>query len=126
MTSAAVIGIAPILLVQNAVSTAKFYRDVLGFEIIGYFPNEPSAVYAMVRRGQAEIHFAKIEKELENSNRNIRLDTSDFTIWVPEIEQFFDEVQSGGAEIVQKIVLRSYGREFIVKDCDGHHILVVD
>jgi catechol 2,3-dioxygenase-like lactoylglutathione lyase family enzyme len=34
--------------VPDVVATAEFYRDKLGFELLGYFLDPP--VYAMVRR----------------------------------------------------------------------------
>ena len=41
------------------VATAEYYRDVLGFKILGYFLDPP--VFVMVARDAAEIHFGKID-----------------------------------------------------------------
>jgi hypothetical protein len=41
--------IVPQFVVPDVVRTAEYYRDVLGFTILGYFLDPP--VYAMVRRG---------------------------------------------------------------------------
>jgi catechol 2,3-dioxygenase-like lactoylglutathione lyase family enzyme len=40
--------IATQFVVDDVVRTAEYYRDVLGFEILGYFAEPP--VYAMVAR----------------------------------------------------------------------------
>ncbi|HLK28437.1 MAG TPA: VOC family protein [Puia sp.] len=51
----------------------------------------------------------------------------DFIIRLAEIDSFYDEVKSNGAEITEGIVKRIYGdREFVIKDCDAHKILVCD
>lgn len=51
--------IATQFVVEDVVATAEYYRDVLGFEILGYFADPP--VYAMVARGGVEMHFGKAD-----------------------------------------------------------------
>jgi hypothetical protein len=53
--------INPHFIVRDVVTTAEHYRDILGFQILGYFGNPP--VFAMVARDQAEIHFGKVERK---------------------------------------------------------------
>ena len=118
------LGIAPQLVVQDTVRTAEYYRDVLGFKIIAYFDNPP--VYAMVERDGFQIHFAKADTDAANTNETIRKGSTDFIIWVPEIDTFFEELKSKNAHIVQEIIPRSYGREFIFQDCNGYKIMVCD
>lgn len=125
MKKAQLIGIAPQLVVKDVVKTAEYYRDVLGFSTIGYFLDPP--VYAMVERDGFQVHFAKSDTESFPINEQFRKISADLIIWVPEIDLFFEEVKSKNAEIVEGIVQRVYGsREFIIKDCDGHKILVGD
>jgi predicted enzyme related to lactoylglutathione lyase len=124
MECAKIIGIAPQLVVKDVVATAEYYRDVLGFSILSYFNDPP--VYAMVERDNFAIHFGKSDGDAVQTNETIRKATADFVIWVPEIELFFDKVKSNGADIVQEVIQRSYGREFIIRDCDRHQIMVVD
>lgn len=121
---AKLVGIAPQLVVNDVVKTAGYYRDVLGFTIIKYVDESP--IYAMVERDGFQIHFGKSDSITINLNENFRKGTTDLVIWVPEIEKFFEEVKSHNANISQEIVKRSYGREFIIRDCDGHTILVCD
>lgn len=125
MKKAQLIGIAPQLVVKDVVKTAEYYRDVLGFSTIGYFLDPP--VYAMVERDGFQVHFAKSDTDAFPINEQFRKISADLIIWVPEIDLFFEEVKSKNAEIVEGIVQRAYGsREFIIKDCDGHKILVGD
>jgi len=81
---------------------------------------------AMVQRDGFQIHFGKSDAGLTHNNNSVRYGMPDFIIWVPEIEAFYDEVRANNAEIIQGIVQRVYGREFIISDCDGHRILVCD
>ncbi|MGB4850227.1 MAG: VOC family protein [Saprospiraceae bacterium] len=117
------IGIAPQLVVRDVVKTAEYYRDILGFTIIDYFLDPP--VYAMVQRDGFRIHFGKSNIDSIQINEEIRKGTSDFIIWVPEIDSFYSELIAKGADIIGGIVKRIYGgREFVIRDCDGHQILV--
>ncbi|HZV70064.1 MAG TPA: glyoxalase superfamily protein [Saprospiraceae bacterium] len=119
------IAIAPQIVVLDVVKTAEYYRDILGFTIIDYFMDPP--VYAMVERDGFQVHFGKSNDSTIHINEQIRKGTCDFIIWVPEIDNFYDELKSKGADIKEGIVKRVYGsREFIIQDCDGHRILVGD
>lgn len=124
MEKAKIIGTAPLLVVNDIVKTAEYYRDVLGFTIDGYWLDPP--VYAIVRRNGFQVHFGTSDGDATQTNHSIRKGTPDFVIWVPEIDAFSDEVKENGAEIIQEITQRPYGRELIVRDLDGHSILVVD
>lgn len=124
MTAAKLTGIAPQLVVADVVRSAKFYRDVFGFSTINYFGDPPA--YAMVNRDGFEVHFGRADGGDVNKNREIRAATPDFLIWVSGIEDYYEELRANGAAFVQQIVQRSYGREFIAIDCDGHQMMVVE
>ncbi|MES2274622.1 MAG: VOC family protein [Bacteroidota bacterium] len=118
------IGIAPQLRVPDVVKTAEYYIKVLGFNLINYFMDPP--VYAMIQRDGFQIHFGKAPADQLHTNLVAGSEVTDFVIWVPEIELFYNEVKAAGADIKQDIVRRSYGREFLISDCDGHIIMVCD
>lgn len=120
---AKIIGSASQLVVLNVVETAEYYRDIFGFVIIGYALNPP--VYAMVQRDGFQIHFAKGEKIV--TNEELRKETTDLILWVPEIDAFYKELKASNADIVMEITQRPYGsREFIIRDCNGYKILIGD
>jgi len=120
-----IIGIAPQLIVRDVVITAEYYRDILGFNIIGYFLDPP--VYAMVERDGFQIHFGKSDTEEIKTNAQFRKINTDFIIWVPEIDKFYEELRSKNAIIAEGIVTRVYGsREFVITDCNGFKITVAD
>lgn len=123
MKTAKVTGVAPQLIVPDVVQTAEYYRDIFGFVIIGYALNPP--VYAMVQRDGYQIHFAKGENF--TPNENLRKETTDLILWVPEIDDFYNELKMNNADIIMEISQRPYGsREFIVRDCNGYKILIGD
>jgi catechol 2,3-dioxygenase-like lactoylglutathione lyase family enzyme len=125
MSKAKLIGIAPQLVVNDVKRTAEYYRDILGFTIIGLVSEPP--VYAMVVRDGFQVHFAKSDTQTIKTNKDYRSISHDFIIWVPEIDNFYDELKAKDATILEGIVKRIYGsREFVIEDCDGHRILIGD
>jgi len=121
---AKLVGIAPQLVVQDVRKTAAYYCDVLGFTLIDYFLDPP--VYAMVQRDGFQIHFGKADDKVVQRNEQVRKISVDFLIWVPEIDAFYEEVKAKGAMLEGEPVQRPYGREFIIRDIDGHRISVCD
>lgn len=111
--------------VEDVVGTAEYYRDVLGFEILGYFAEPP--VYAMVARGAAEMHFGKADGESRASTTTIRRVGFDAYIWVDDIQGLFDEMKAAGADIVEGPVRRIYeSTEVVIRDCNGFIIVFGD
>lgn len=125
MEKVKIIAIAPQLIVADVRKTVEFYEDVFGFNILGQIGEPP--VYGMVERDGFQVHFAKSDNQDIKNNRFYRSVSHDFIIWVPEIDAFYEELKSKGANIVEGIVRRAYGsREFVVEDCNGRRILVGD
>ncbi len=125
MEKAKIIGVAPQLVVRDVKKSAEYYKDILGFTIIGLVLDPP--VYAMVERDGFQVHFAKSDTQDIKKNKDYRSISHDFIIWVPEIQNFFDEVVSKNAKILEGITVKPYGsREFVIEDYDGHKILVGD
>ena len=110
--------IAPSFVVSEVVATAEYYRDVLGFEILGYFGDPP--VFAMVGRGGVEIHFGKADAEPQRSNLELRKISSDAYVWVDDVEALFQELKASGADIIEGPTRRIYDCvEMEVRDCNG-------
>jgi hypothetical protein len=114
--------IAPSFIVSDVVSTAEYYRDVLGFEILGYFADPP--LFAMVGRGGVEIHFGKADAEPQRSNLALRKISSDAYIWVDDVESLFEELTASRADIIEGPTLRIYNCvEMEVRDCKGFKLV---
>jgi catechol 2,3-dioxygenase-like lactoylglutathione lyase family enzyme len=110
--------VAPQLVVEDVVATAEYYRDVLGFEINGYWAQPP--VYAIVSRGGVEIHFGRAEQN-GTSNSAVRSGSFDLYIWVDDIGRLYGELEDAGANIVEGPVKRVYeSTEVVVKDLNEY------
>lgn len=114
--------ISPQFVVPDVIAAAEYYRDVLGFRILGYFLDPP--VFAMVARDTAEIHFGKADDGAgpspNSSRRGIGLDAY---IWVNDLDSLHAELKARGAEIIEAPVLRVYKcYEMVVEDNFGFRL----
>jgi predicted enzyme related to lactoylglutathione lyase len=118
--------LAPQFVVPDVVKTAEFYRDELGFTILGYFLDPP--VYAMVRRDDAEIHFGKADSDKIQVNESVRHGLgTDAYIWVSDINELFRELSERSVQILAGPIERVYGsREVVIKDCNGFQLVFGD
>lgn len=122
--TATLTGIAPQFVVADVVTTAEYYRDVLGFKIFGYWLDPP--VYAIVKRDEAEIHFGKQDSE-PKANSAFRECAIDAYIRTADIDALYEELKSSGAEIIEELTERAYAsREFVVRDCNGYTLAFGD
>jgi catechol 2,3-dioxygenase-like lactoylglutathione lyase family enzyme len=112
----------PHFLVADVRHAAEYYRDRLGFRIIGYFFEEPP-VFGMVDRDGAEIHLRRAYDGLKGSNRERVGDALDCYIRVDDVEALHAEFKERGADITLAPTLQSYGmKEIYVRDPDGYTI----
>lgn len=117
--------VVPHMAVPDVVRTAEHYRDVLGFEVAGYWDGEemhhdPSriAVFGIVRRGQVSIHFNRGEQARLPSR--VSEGAYDLYFNVMNLDTLADELRERGAEILDGPEARVYGqRELVVRDCNG-------
>lgn len=117
-------GIAPTFVVPNVVKTAEFYRDMLGFEILGYFAEPP--VYAMVRRDSVEIHFGKADDGVATQvNEMVRRGLgNDVYVFVSDVGALLEEYSGRGVKIIEGPIRRIYGcTEIVIRDCNGFQIV---
>jgi catechol 2,3-dioxygenase-like lactoylglutathione lyase family enzyme len=115
---------APTFVVHDVVTTAEYYRDVLGFKILGYFLDPP--VFAMVARDEVEIHIGKADADSEiKVNESIRKGLgTDAYIFVSDINALHQEFLKNGVEIVEGPIKRVYDCvEITIKDCDGFKLV---
>ncbi len=116
-----VTGIAPFFLVGDVVRAAEYYRDKLGFRIVGYFFEDPP-VFAMVERDDQIIMLSLMrDGRRGGSNRNYHNDALDAYLWTDDADVLHAEFQHSGADIVSAPQLRIYGmKELEVRDLDGY------
>lgn len=114
--------IAPQFVVPDVVRTAEWYRDNLGFEILGYFLDPP--VYSMVRRDSAEIHFGKGDTDATINNESIRCGSMEAYVSVADVQALYDELTAKGVEVPYPPTKRIYNcTEIEITDCDGHKLV---
>ena len=116
--------ISPQFVVPDVIRAAEYYRDVFGFEILGYFYEPP--VYSIVRRDSVEIHLGKADPNADAAaapNTPHREDSIDAYVWVDQVDPLFEELKSRGAKIVEPPTLRAYRcYEMVVEDGFGFRL----
>ena len=124
-TTISLIAAVPQFSVPDLVRTAEYYRDVLGFQIAGYWDGErvslatdPPPRFAIVWRDQVQVFFNRAE------HPDVRTDQAkeapDAYLRVTGIDALADELRTRGADILDGPEDRIYGqREIVVKDCNG-------
>ena len=119
------VGAVPQFTVPDLVRTAEYYRDVLGFQIAGYwdgervsFDTDPPPVFAIVWRDQVQVFFNRADQP---DVRTCRAEGAcDAYLRVTGIDALAEELRTRGAEILDGPEDRTYGqREFVVRDCNG-------
>ena len=115
--------VAPQFVVTDVVRTAEYYRDTLGFEILGYFADPP--VYAMVRRDGVELHFGKADGDEIKVNGSVRKGLgTDAYIFVDDVNILYKELVAAGADVIEGPIRRVYDCvEITVKDCNGFQLV---
>jgi catechol 2,3-dioxygenase-like lactoylglutathione lyase family enzyme len=118
-------GAVPQFTVPDLVRTAEYYRDVLGFQIAGYWDGErvslaadPPPVFAIVRRDEVQVFFSRAD---QSDVRTGRADGAyDAYLRVTGIDALAEELRTRGADIIDGPEDRIYGqREVVVADCNG-------
>ncbi|HEX3537641.1 MAG TPA: VOC family protein [Stellaceae bacterium] len=113
-------GVAAFFLVADVVRAAEYYRDKLGFTIVGYFFEEPP-VFAMVGRNDQIIMLSLMTAGRGGSNRSYKADALDAYLWTDDVDGLHAELQGSGADIVAPPVMRIYRmKELEVRDLDGY------
>ena len=124
-TTVSFVAVVPQFTVADLVQTAEYYRDVLGFQIAGYWDGErvslvrdPPPVFAIVRRDQVQVFFNRADRHDVGTDR--AEGAYDAYFRVTGIDALAEELRERGAEVLDGPEDRVYGqREFVVKDCNG-------
>jgi uncharacterized glyoxalase superfamily protein PhnB len=111
--------------VPDVVRAAEYYRDVLGFEIAGYWDGErvhqdrsATAVFGIVQRDQVRVHFSLAEGEAVRTGDTEGAYAAYFHI--TGVDELAADLRRRGATIVDGPEDRVYGqRELVVQDCNG-------
>ena len=118
-------GAVPILFVRDIPAAAAFYASRLGFQI-DFLHGEPP-FYGSVSRDRARLHLRFVHQtnftELAAREESLILTT----IEVTNVEALFEEYESRGVELAQRLVRQPWGgHDFHVRDPDGNVISFVE
>lgn len=106
----------PQFTVPDVVRTAEYYRDVLGFDIAGYWGEPPE--FAIVSRDLVELFFNRADQAEVRTGR--AAGAYDAYIRVVAVDDLAAELRTHGAEILEGPEDRVYGqRELVIRDCNG-------
>jgi catechol 2,3-dioxygenase-like lactoylglutathione lyase family enzyme len=122
MKEPGIVGSAPILLVQDVVASANYYRDRVGFAYERFWGDPPcfcilwrDGFHLMLSQAQnpsAIVPHHKVVERLWN-----------VYFWVSDVESVYGELKSHGAKIDYELCDQPYGcREFGIQDLDGYDI----
>jgi predicted enzyme related to lactoylglutathione lyase len=116
--------IVPQFAVPDVIAAAEYYRDVFGFQILGYFLDPP--IYAIVCRGAVTIHFGKLDEGAKPAPNILRREDSiDAYIWVNDLDALDTELQTRGANVVQPPTHQVYNSyEMVVADPWGFRLAI--
>jgi uncharacterized glyoxalase superfamily protein PhnB len=106
---------SPVLPVDNAEETTRFYKDALGFETSHTYGQPP--FYVVVKRGSVHIHFS------EREDTTFEIEPCHVFIRVSDVDAVYEEFMSKGLEIEVPPEDQDYGmREFDLLDPNGHFL----
>lgn len=107
------LGTNPILPVSSVYETAKFYEEILGFDIEILWKNPP---YGVVAKGKTIIEFGEGRKDFAG--------TGVCVIFVSDVDVVHHEYSNKKIEFVGNIADRDYGsRDFRIRDNNGNMLI---
>jgi uncharacterized glyoxalase superfamily protein PhnB len=108
------------LVVNSVESTARFYSDILGFEILEIDQN-----FARLKAGDSEIMLmskSDFDREVPALNRPKNEGWTVLIMEVMDIKDVYESIRSK-VEIIRELQRTNYGtQEFLLKDPDGYLI----
>lgn len=115
----------PQFTVPDLVRTVEYYRDVLGFQIAGYWDGEQVSlvpetppVFAIVWRDSVRVFFNLADQSDVRTGRAEGAYDAGFQII--GVDEFAAKLRAQGADILDGPETRVYEqRELVVRDCNG-------
>ena len=120
-------GVCPLLQVFDMLRSVRFYRDVLGFEIVQTSEPGEQFDWAMLRRGRAELMLNTAYEAHERPGapdpaRVAAHDNAALFFACPDVDGAYEHLRAQGVD-VKKPVVREYGmKQLYVSDPDGYSL----
>jgi hypothetical protein len=114
--------IAPQFAVPDVIAAAEYYRDILGFRILGYFGQPP--VFSIVARDNVEIQLGRVDANAGPAQNSVQREEGlDAYVWVTDVDSLYAELKERGAKIVEPPQIRVYNCcEMVVEDRFGFRL----
>lgn len=111
--------VAPVLVVSDMTASIAYWRDALGFAVIGTFKDPP--VMAFVGRGGVEFMLqGDGANSVPGTNRNHMPGIWDAHVWVDDADALHAEMKARGAKVSDPCDTFYGNREFEAVDPDGY------
>ena len=122
MSSAKIIGSAPILLVKNVVESANYYRDKVGFKYDRLWGDPPG--FCILHRDKFSLMLSQVKNPADIvPHYKIVHQMWNVYFWVDDAKKLYDEFLESGAIIDYHLSEKDYGcLEFGIQDLDGYDI----
>ena len=112
----------PMIYTTNIEKAINFYRDILEFEIVEYYPTQENPTWVCFHIGNDRFSIGKTFSDINHKLHPRGVDGSgvQFYINVSNVDQIYEKYRNK-LEIVDDIENKSWGdREFTFKDPDGY------
>jgi uncharacterized glyoxalase superfamily protein PhnB len=118
------VNLAAVLISSDAVKTAEYYSDIMGFKIVEHFDGKEK--FAALYRDEIEIIIVQSKYGEVQSNRKKYGAGYDIYIapdTVEGVDLIYTELKDKGAKIISAPQMTEYGSyEFVMEDIDGRLI----
>ena len=113
--------VAPVLVVSDMTASIAYWRDRMGFEVVGTFKDPP--VMAFVARSGVEFMLqGNGANSVPGTNRNHMSMVWDAHVWVDDADALHADMKARGATVTDPVNTFYDNREFEVTDPDGYII----
>ena len=109
--------IAPQFFTTDIPATLTYYRDKLGFDCLGTWPDPP--VYAIVARRRAPNPFPACAEPPAPNPDKYADEFLDAYLFIEDADALYAEYAARSVEFTRGLPPPWHSREFVVKDCDG-------
>ncbi len=118
------VNLAAVLISSDAVKTAEYYRDIMGFKIVEHFDGKEK--FAALYRDEIEIIIVQSKYGEVQSNQQKYGAGYDVYIdpdTIESVDLIYTELKDKGAKIISTPQITEYGSyEFVMEDIDGRLI----
>ena len=105
--------------VADVSASLAFYKDVLGFTV--EFEHDDPPIYAIVRRGAAQLHLRIVGDDEESK---IARGRSTLYVFTDDVDALHAELAAKGCVVEGPPQTYSYGmREMVLRDLDGNRLV---